>query len=102
MHKAGVGNILHEIEHQNIVNLIIMSYDAMEILNNMIVDNSLSGIQIYFPDPWYKKKYNKRRLANQEHIDLFEKKLRCRGVLHYASDWLPYAEEGLELLTNDP
>lgn len=101
VHKAGLGNILHEIEHQNIANLIVMSYDAVEILNNMIVDNSLSSIQIYFPDPWHKKKHNKRRLVNQENIDLFEKKLKCRGVLHYASDWLPYAEEVLELLTND-
>ena len=101
VHKAGVGNILHEIEHQNIINLIIMSYDAVEILKNMIADNSLSGIQIYFPDPWHKKKHNKRRLVNQENADLFVTKLKKGGVLHYASDWLPYAKEVLELLTND-
>ena len=101
VHKAGVGNILHEIEHQSITNLVIMSYDAVEILKNMIADNSLNGIQIYFPDPWHKKKHNKRRLVNQENADLFATKLTKGGVLHYASDWLPYAEEVLELLTND-
>ena len=101
VHKPGVGSILHEIEHQNITNLIIMSYDAVEILKNMIADNSLKGIQIYFPDPWHKKKHNKRRLVNQENTDLFATKLVKGGVLHYASDWLPYAEEVLELLTND-
>ena len=101
VHKAGVGNILHEIEHQNIINLRIMSYDAVEILKDMIVDNSLSGVQIYFPDPWHKKKHNKRRLVNQENVNLFAIKLRKGGVLHYASDWLPYAEEVLELLIND-
>lgn len=55
VHKAGVGNILYEIEHQNISNLLIMSHDAVEILENMIVDESLSGVQVYFPDPWHKK-----------------------------------------------
>ncbi len=101
VHKAGVGNILHEIEHQHITNLKIMSYDAVEILKNMIADNSLSGVQIYFPDPWHKKKHNKRRLVNQENVNLFATKLKKSGVLHYASDWLPYAKEVLELLSND-
>ena len=101
VHKAGVGNILHEIEHQNITNLKIMSYDAVEILKNMIADDSLSGVQIYFPDPWHKKKHNKRRLVNQENVNLFATKLKRGGVLHYASDWLPYADEVLELLSND-
>ena len=101
VHKAGVGNILYEIKHQNISNLLVMSHDAVEILENMIADQSLSGIQVYFPDPWHKKKHNKRRLVNQTNIDLFAKKLKCGGVFHYASDWLPYAEEVLELLEND-
>ncbi|MEY8765766.1 MULTISPECIES: tRNA (guanosine(46)-N7)-methyltransferase TrmB [Francisella] len=101
VHKAGVGNILYEIEHQNISNLLVMSHDAVEILENMISDDSLSGMQIYFPDPWHKKKHNKRRLVNQSNVDLFAKKLKTGGVFHYASDWLPYAEEVLELLEND-
>ncbi|MBK2029490.1 tRNA (guanosine(46)-N7)-methyltransferase TrmB [Francisella noatunensis] len=101
VHKAGVGNILYEIEHQNISNLLVMSHDAVEILENMISDSSLSGMQIYFPDPWHKKKHNKRRLVNQSNVDLFAKKLKVGGVFHYASDWLPYAEEVLELLEND-
>ncbi|AEE87820.1 tRNA(m7G46)-methyltransferase [Francisella cf. novicida Fx1] len=101
VHKAGVGNILYEIEHQNIANLVVMSHDAVEILENMIADKSLASIQVYFPDPWHKKKHNKRRLVNQTNIDLFAKKLKVGGVFHYASDWLPYAEEVLELLEND-
>lgn len=101
VHKAGVGNILYEIEHQNISNLLIMSHDAVEILENMIADESLFGIQVYFPDPWHKKKHNKRRLVNQSNVDLFAKKLKTEGVFHYASDWLPYAEDVLELLEND-
>ncbi|AXA33303.1 tRNA (guanosine(46)-N7)-methyltransferase TrmB [Francisella adeliensis] len=101
VHQAGVGNILYEIEHQNINNLKIMSYDAVEILTKMIDDGTLSGVQIYFPDPWHKKKHNKRRLVNQDNLDLFAKKLKKGGVLHYASDWLPYAEDVLDLLEKD-
>ncbi|QLE78910.1 tRNA (guanosine(46)-N7)-methyltransferase TrmB [Francisella sp. Scap27] len=101
VHQAGVGNILYEIEHQDINNLKIMSYDAVEILTKMIDDGTLSGVQIYFPDPWHKKKHNKRRLVNQDNLDLFAKKLKKGGVLHYASDWLPYAEDVLDLLEKD-
>lgn len=101
VHKAGVGNILYEIEDKNIDNLLVMSHDAVEILENMIADESLSGVQVYFPDPWHKKKHNKRRLVNQANIDLFAKKIKAGGVFHYASDWLPYAEDVLELLEKD-
>lgn len=101
VYKAGVGNILHEIEYQNITNLRVMSYDAVKILKDMIADNSLNGIQIYFPDPWHKKRHYKRRLINQENLNIFTTKLKKGGILHYASDWLPYAKDVLELLTND-
>ncbi|ASG68377.1 tRNA (guanosine(46)-N7)-methyltransferase TrmB [Francisella halioticida] len=101
VHKAGVGNILYEIKDQNIANLRIMSHDAVEILENMIVDQSLYGVQVYFPDPWHKKKHNKRRLVNQSNIDLFAKKLKIGGIFHYASDWLPYAKDVLKLLENN-
>ena len=100
VHQAGVGNILHEIEHQNITNLRVISHDAIEVLKNMIKPNSLDGIQIYFPDPWHKKKHNKRRLVNQTSLDLFAEKLANDGVLHFASDWLEYAEDVLTLLKN--
>ncbi|MDE5018639.1 tRNA (guanosine(46)-N7)-methyltransferase TrmB, partial [Francisella tularensis subsp. holarctica] len=80
VHKAGDGNILYEIEHQNIANLLVMSHDAFEILENMIADQSLASIQLYFPDPWHKKKNNIRRLVNQTNIDLVAKKLKVGGV----------------------
>ncbi|MDE4992335.1 tRNA (guanosine(46)-N7)-methyltransferase TrmB, partial [Francisella tularensis subsp. holarctica] len=95
------GNILYEIEHQNIDNLLVMSHDEVEILENIISDQSLASINVYFHDPLHKKKHNKRRLVNQTNIDLFAKKLKVGGVFHYASDCLPYAEEVLELLEND-
>ena len=101
VHQAGVGNILHEIEERQIKNLFIINYDAIEVFKNMLDDNSLSGIQIYFPDPWHKKRHNKRRLVNPINLHLFSQKMKRDGIFHFASDWLPYAEEVLELLEND-
>ncbi|GAB4221808.1 MAG: tRNA (guanosine(46)-N7)-methyltransferase TrmB [Francisella sp.] len=101
VHKAGVGNILYEIEHQNIPNLLVISHDAVEVLENMIEDDSLSGIQIFFPDPWHKKRHHKRRLVNQKNIELFAKKLKKDGIFHFASDWMPYSQEVLDLLENN-
>ena len=101
VHQAGIGNILHEIEERQIKNLFIINNDAIEVFKNMLEDNSLSGIQIYFPDPWHKKRHNKRRLVNPANLHLFSQKIKIEGIFHFASDWLPYAEEVLELLEND-
>ena len=101
VHQSGVGNILYEIEHNDLSNLKIISHDAVEVLQNMVIDGSLKGIQIYFPDPWHKKRHNKRRLVNQDNINLFALKLVKSGILHFASDWLEYANDVLELLTKD-
>ena len=98
VHKAGVGNILHEIDAQNVQNLRVISHDAVEVLKNMLDDESLSSIQIYFPDPWHKTKHNKRRLVNDENLKLFASKLKSGGIIHFASDWYPYAKDVLELL----
>ncbi|MFC4892112.1 tRNA (guanosine(46)-N7)-methyltransferase TrmB [Pseudofrancisella aestuarii] len=101
VHKAGVGNIIHEIEENKISNLLIMNHDAIEVFKNNLKDGSLSGIQIYFPDPWHKTKHNKRRLVNKVNLELFASKIKVGGVLHFASDWLPYAKEVLKLLEAD-
>ncbi|MDE5020893.1 tRNA (guanosine(46)-N7)-methyltransferase TrmB, partial [Francisella tularensis subsp. holarctica] len=79
----GVVNILFEIENQNIAYLLLMSHDAVEILDNMIAVQSLASIQVYFPDPWPMYKHNTRRLGNQTNIDLFAMILKVGGVFHY-------------------
>ncbi len=101
VHEAGVGNILHEIDENEISNIVVMKHDAIDIFNNMLKDNVLAGMQVYFPDPWHKKRHNKRRLVKPSNLELFAQKMKQGGTFHFASDWLPYAEEVLDILEED-
>ena len=93
VHEPGVGQILLGIEHRGLKNLKVMQADAVEILTHNVAPNSLARIQIYFPDPWHKKRHHKRRLIQAPFLDLLTSRLQLNGFLHIATDWLPYAEE---------
>lgn len=93
VHLPGVGHLLMAIEQLGLQNVRIIRNDAVDMLNLYIPDQSLAAIHIYFPDPWHKKRHHKRRLLNQEFLDLIRPKLIDGGRLHYASDWEPYALE---------
>ena len=93
VHLPGVGHLLMGIDDLKLNNVRIIRNDAVDILNLFIQDQSLSAIHIYFPDPWHKKRHHKRRIMNQEFLDLIRSKLKPNGRLHYASDWEPYAIE---------
>lgn len=98
VHKPGVGALVYDLENLNITNARIVSHDAVEILTNMIPDASIYGFHVFFPDPWHKKKHNKRRLLNKEFIDILTKKLEVGGYIYVATDWEDYAEQVLTLL----
>ena len=72
--------------------------DAKDVLEDCIVDKSLHRIQIYFPDPWHKKKHNKRRLIQSEFIDFLRLKIEIGGMIHLATDWAHYAEQMLQVM----
>ena len=99
VHKPGLGNILDHIHQQALGNLRVIQNDAVEVFKQMIKDNSLKGVQIFFPDPWHKKRHHKRRLMTADFIDLLIEKLRPKGFIHFATDWQNYADE-LMLLFN--
>ena len=100
VHKPGVGKLLGEIKERGLKNLRIIEHDAMEVLaDGQIADESLSAFHIFFPDPWQKKRHCKRRLIQRPRTDLLAKKLVRGGYLYFVTDWLPYAEFGLEELT---
>jgi len=90
-HSPGVGNLLNRINEKNIKNLRIIQHDAVEVLDFMIPNNSLDGIHIFFPDPWHKKKHNKRRLIQTSFIEKIQHKLKNEGYIHIATDWEDYA-----------
>lgn len=98
VHRPGVGHLLHLIQEQGIQNLRVMNHDAIDILQNQIPEYSLSRVQLYFPDPWHKKKHNKRRIVQTSFLDILAKLLRQDGEIHFATDWEPYAEHMMATL----
>ncbi len=102
VHTPGVGACLLEAERQEVDNLRVIEHDAVVVLNEWIADNSLDGVQIFFPDPWHKKRHHKRRLIQLDFVALLRKKLKEGGVLHLATDWENYAEHMLEVMGEAP
>ena len=99
VHKPGVGACLGEAETEGVKNLRLFEHDAIEILHDSIADNSLSTVQLFFPDPWHKKRHHKRRIVQAEFAQLLRRKLKVGGVFHMATDWENYAEHMLEVMT---
>ncbi|MDO4641529.1 MAG: tRNA (guanosine(46)-N7)-methyltransferase TrmB [Neisseria sp.] len=98
VHGPGVGNILKLIEEEKISNIRVMRHDAVEVVENMLADNALDGIHIFFPDPWHKKRHNKRRLVQTPFIAKLLPKLKQGGYIHLATDWEEYAVQMLDVL----
>jgi tRNA (guanine-N7-)-methyltransferase len=99
VHPPGVGALLQRISEQGLSNLRIISHDAVEVLEHMLGPASLSGVHVFFPDPWHKTKHHKRRLIQAPLVALLASRLRPGGVLHCATDWEPYAAQMLEVLS---
>jgi len=102
VHRPGVGHLLHMIQEQGIQNLRVMNHDAIDILQNQIPKHSLHRIQLYFPDPWHKKKHNKRRIVQPAFLDTLATLLQADGKIHFATDWEHYAEHMMLTLEAHP
>lgn len=102
VHTPGVGALLKRIEEQSLTNIRILQHDAVEVIDQMLAPGSLDGVQIFFPDPWHKKKHNKRRLIQAPLIAKLAARLKPGGYLHCATDWQPYAEQILAVLRAQP
>ncbi len=98
VHRPGVGRLLHLINEQGLSNVRVMDDDAVEIIKNRIPENSLDTVQLFFPDPWHKKRHNKRRIVQPEFVSLIASRLKVGGVFHLATDWEPYAEHMAEVM----
>lgn len=100
VHSPGVGACLSTAHEAGVENLRVMCHDAVEVLENMIPDNCLNMVQLFFPDPWHKARHNKRRIVQVPFADLVKRKLKLGGVFHMATDWEPYAEHMLEVMSS--
>ncbi len=98
VHRPGVGRLLHLIKVNGLTNIRVMDEDAVEIIQNRVQKNSLDRVQLFFPDPWHKKRHNKRRIVQPDFIALIASRLKLGGVFHLATDWEPYAEHMAELM----
>ncbi len=97
VHLPGVGSLLKGIGELGLSNLRVYRDDAVQVLAQCIAPASLQRVQIYFPDPWHKKKHNKRRLVNPEFVAALTGRLAPGGELHLATDWAHYVEQMLEV-----
>jgi len=101
VHEPGVGALLKRIGEQEIANIRIVRHDAVEVLTHMIAPGQLDGVHIFFPDPWHKKRHHKRRLIQPPLVALLASRLKPGGYLHCATDWQPYAEQMLQVLSGE-
>jgi tRNA (guanine-N7-)-methyltransferase len=91
VHPPGIGKLLARIVENDLTNLKVIEEDVHVVLQHMIADESLDGIHLFFPDPWPKKKHNKRRIVNESFLSLIHPKIKKGGFIHIATDWVPYA-----------
>jgi tRNA (guanine-N7-)-methyltransferase len=102
VHEPGVGALLKRCGEEGIGNIRILRHDAVEVLEHMLPPASLDGVHIFFPDPWHKTKHNKRRLIQSPLVAQLTARLKPGGYLHCATDWEPYAQQMLEVLSAEP
>ena len=99
VHAPGVGALLKRCGEGLISNIRIVQHDAVEVMDHMLGDNSLDGVHIFFPDPWHKSRHHKRRLIQSPFVHRLVQHIRPGGYLHLATDWQPYAEQMLDVLS---
>ncbi len=102
VHTPGVGSLLKEIATRELTNLRVIQHDAVEVVRDMIAPATLAGIHVFFPDPWPKKRQQKRRLIQPPFVALLAARLMPGGLLHCATDWEEYAQQMLDVLSNEP
>jgi tRNA (guanine-N7-)-methyltransferase len=102
VHAPGVGALLKRIGEQQLENIRIVQHDAVEVIDHMLPAETLAGVHIFFPDPWHKKRHNKRRLVQPPFAAKLASRIAPGGYIHCATDWEPYAQQMLEVLGAEP
>ena len=99
VHRPGVGACIAEAQEKGVENLRVFEHDAVEVLADCVADQSLARVQLFFPDPWHKKRHHKRRIVQPDFVQKLRAKLAIGGVFHMATDWENYAEHMLEVMS---
>ena len=98
VHRPGVGGLINNAVASETRNIRVYCADAVEVFNSCIPDQSLDGVQLFFPDPWHKKRHHKRRLLQQPFAQVIRRKLVGGGYFHMATDWENYAEHMMDVM----
>jgi len=98
VHRPGVGKLLALLDENGVDNVRVYNEDAVEVLEQVIPEHSLDGVLLFFPDPWHKKRHNKRRIVQPAFAQLLRSRLKIGGEFHLATDWENYAEHMLEVM----
>jgi tRNA (guanine-N7-)-methyltransferase len=99
VHRPGIGACLADAQEAGVENVRVFEHDAVEVLAQSIADGSLHRLQLYFPDPWHKTRHHKRRIVQPDFVQNLRSKLAIGGTFHMATDWEPYAEHMMEVMT---
>lgn len=102
VHEPGVGRLLRDADAAGLMNLRVSKHDAVEVLRQEIVPGSLAEVRLYFPDPWHKKRHNKRRIVQPDFVEMIASRLAPDGLFHLATDWESYAEHMFDVLDASP
>jgi len=102
VHRPGVGRLMNGLAEAGVDNVRLYNHDAVDVLEHEIAPASLAEVRIYFPDPWHKKRHNKRRLVQPEFLALLASRVARGGRLHLATDWADYAEHIRDVLASAP
>ncbi|MES9903219.1 MAG: tRNA (guanosine(46)-N7)-methyltransferase TrmB [Sedimenticola sp.] len=99
VHRPGVGHLLLKIEEFELKNLRVIQHDAVEVLTQGVAGAALAGLFLFFPDPWHKKRHHKRRILKPGFVSLLKQVIQPGGFFHAATDWQPYAEQMMEVMS---
>jgi len=102
VHGPGVGRLMNALAARDAANVRLYKHDAVEVLEHEIAPGTLAEARIWFPDPWHKKRHNKRRIVQAPFVALLASRMAPGGLLHLATDWQPYAEYMLEVMEAAP
>ncbi|SDM43588.1 tRNA (guanine-N(7)-)-methyltransferase [Franzmannia pantelleriensis] len=102
VHAPGVGKLLDEADKRGLTNLRVYREDALRVLEECLPPASLDTLQLFFPDPWPKKKHHKRRIVQPAFVELVRTRLKPGGTFHLATDWAAYAEWMAEVMEAAP
>ncbi len=102
VHRPGVGALLRQIDELGLNNLRVACTDAVELLEKRIPEASLDAVHLFFPDPWHKKRHNKRRIVQADFVALINRLLRPKGRFHMATDWEDYARQMMNVMSVAP